>query len=55
MVVVQIYFYERNKAFKLDFFVSMHVNLFSFNAHSCHPKFVRMQYETVFYAVYHNA
>jgi hypothetical protein len=26
----------------------MYVNLFSFNAHSCHPKFVRMLHETDF-------
>jgi hypothetical protein len=30
------------------YFVSMHVSLFSFNTHSCHPKFVRMQQETNF-------
>jgi hypothetical protein len=26
-------------------FVFMHVNLFPFNTHSCHPKFVHMQKE----------
>jgi hypothetical protein len=29
-------------------FVSMHTNIFPFNAHSCHPKFVCMQQETYF-------
>jgi hypothetical protein len=33
------------------FFVSMHVNTFSLNTHSCHPKFVHMQQEKlIFYA-----
>jgi hypothetical protein len=31
-----------------QFFVSMHVNPFSLNAHSCHPKFAHMQQETDF-------
>jgi hypothetical protein len=26
----------------------MHVNLFSFNTHFCHPKFVHMQQKTSF-------
>jgi hypothetical protein len=30
----------------------MHINLFPFNAHYCHPKFVHIQQETDFYAVY---
>jgi hypothetical protein len=30
----------------------MHANQFSFIAHSCHPKFLRIQLETDFYAVY---
>jgi hypothetical protein len=30
------------------FFVSMHVNVFPFNAHSYHPKFVHIQQETYF-------
>jgi hypothetical protein len=30
----------------------MHANLFSFIAHSNHPKFMHMQQETIFYAVY---
>jgi hypothetical protein len=29
-------------------FVSMHANLFPFNTHSYHPKFVRIQEETYF-------
>jgi hypothetical protein len=28
--------------------VSMHANLFAFNPHSYHPKFVRMQREIIF-------
>jgi hypothetical protein len=39
----------------MRFFVSMHINQFSFNAHSCHSNFVRMQHETDIYAVYHTA
>ena len=34
---------------------SMNANPFSLNAHSCHPKFVHMQQETMFYAAYHIA
>jgi hypothetical protein len=30
------------------FFVTMHVNPFSLNAHSCQPKFVHMQQKTDF-------
>jgi hypothetical protein len=26
-----------------NFFVFMHVNIFSLNSHSCHPKFMHMQ------------
>jgi hypothetical protein len=46
------------------FFVSIHVNPFSLNPHSCHLKFVHIQQETNFlcgipycinnYTVYHN-
>jgi hypothetical protein len=48
MTLVDIVFYGRNKSFKSDFFVSIHVNPFPFNAHSCHSKFMRMQQETYF-------
>jgi hypothetical protein len=39
----------------IRFFDFMHVNLFPFNAHYCHPKFVRMQQKTYFYAMCHIA
>jgi hypothetical protein len=31
----------------------MYANLFPFNLHCYHPKFMRMHQETYFYAVYH--
>jgi hypothetical protein len=43
MDVGEIIFYGRNKTLKNHIFVSMHANLFPFNSHSCHPKFVHMQ------------
>jgi hypothetical protein len=45
------YIYGGNKTLNMIFFVSMHANLFSFIAHSFHPKFVRLQRVTDFYAV----
>jgi hypothetical protein len=30
----------------------MHANPFSFIAHSCHSKFVRMQQKIIFYVLY---
>jgi hypothetical protein len=39
----RLYIYGRNKALKIKFFVSMHANLFPFNSHSSHPKFVCIQ------------
>jgi hypothetical protein len=41
-------FMEEIKHLNYIFFVSMHDNPFPFNTHSCHPKFVRMQQETIF-------
>jgi hypothetical protein len=43
LLLERSYIYRRNKVFKSDFFVSMHVNLFPLNTHSCYPKFVHMQ------------
>jgi hypothetical protein len=34
-------------------FISKYVNIFPFNLHFYHPKFVRMQQKTYFYAMYH--
>jgi hypothetical protein len=41
-------FMDEIKHLNQFFFVSMHANIFPFNQHSYHPKFVRMQRETDF-------
>jgi hypothetical protein len=48
LLLERSYIYVENKAFKSDFFISMHVNPFPLNAHSCDPKFMHMQQEIDF-------
>jgi hypothetical protein len=48
IAVEEILYLWENKTFKSDFFVSMHINPFPLNTHSCHNKFVHMQQETDF-------
>jgi hypothetical protein len=51
MVLEQFYIYGVNKALN-TIFCYMHVNLFPFIVHFCHPNFMRMQQVTDFYVVY---
>jgi hypothetical protein len=51
----RFYFYERNKAFKSDFFVSMYANLFAFNPHFIILNLCACSKKYIFYAVYHTA
>jgi hypothetical protein len=44
-------FMEEIKHLNQIFFVCIHVNPFPFKAHSCHPKFVRIQEKTNFFGV----
>jgi hypothetical protein len=51
LVFERSYIYGKIKHLN-QIFVSMHVNPFPLNAHSCNLKVVHTQQETVFYAVY---